>query len=111
MSDEHRSCKNLKVSIQQYPDRVVLLLVDPLSMREIKCGCEISQSKSPLSRRYHIQESMVIGMRRLVALAIEKGMVSISLSGSLGALGPADALPPVKWEPHEDEDSDSLMPF
>ena len=111
MSDEYWSCKNLKLSIQQQPSCVHLILYDPLCMREIEIECEISQSKSPLSRRYHIQESIVIGLRRLVALAIEKGMISISLAGSLGALGPADAVAPaVKWAPRED-DTDSLIPL
>jgi hypothetical protein len=106
---EHWVCKNLKLSIRQEPGAVILKLEEPLAMREIEINYQVGQS-TVLSRSYHIREAMVIGMRRLISEALEHGMLSISLSGSLGALTTSSLKEPLtNWEPRE-ADTGSLIP-
>ena len=78
-------------------------------MREVEVCCEVNES-TVLSRTYHIRESIVIGMRRLMFAALEGGLVQISLSGSLGALTTSSKKEPLaKWAPPE-EDTGLLIP-
>lgn len=107
--ESHHACKNLKLSIRQQPGRVILKLDDPLAMRELEISCEVNQS-TVLSRAYHLREAIVIGMRRLMAEALDKEMIRISLSGSLGGLTTSNKkVPLAKWAPKE-EDTGSLIP-
>ena len=79
-------------------------------MRRVELACEVNMSKSTFSRRYHIQEAMVIGMRRLMASAIEGELISISLSGALGAqMTSKPPAPPAKWEPREEDTGYSTL--
>jgi hypothetical protein len=110
MSDEHWSCKNLRLSIRQEPGLVWLKLAEPLTMREVEVKCEVGES-TELSRTYHVREAIVIGMRRLMFGALDGGLVRISVSSSLGALSTSNKKAPlVKWEPREEEDTGFLIP-
>lgn len=103
MNEVHFACKNLKLSIRQQPGTVWLKLEDPLAMQEIEVKCEVNES-SILSRSYHVKESIVIGIRRLIHMAIDDGLIKISLAGALGVLSTSNKKAPlVKWEPQEEE--------
>jgi hypothetical protein len=56
--------------------QIRLCLKDDISLEEIRLCYDVGDNTK--DRRYHLQEAMVISMRRLVGLAIESGLISDS---------------------------------
>jgi hypothetical protein len=79
-------------------------------MREVEVKCEVNESTIS-SRQYHVRESVVLGARRLLAEALDQGMIQISLRGALGVFTASNfKVPLVKWEPQEEDIFGSLIP-
>jgi hypothetical protein len=90
------------------PGLVRLRLEDPLQLRECELTCEIGSSTLQ-SRGYHIQEAIVIGLRRLLDAAIKLEIVllpyPIERPGGLMSLNvtlPISEASPIDSWTHED---------
>jgi hypothetical protein len=64
-------CRDLLLSIDLEGDQIVVTLRDDLTLNE-------TQLCYPLSKvsRYHLQEGIVIAMRRLITQAVNEGLIS-----------------------------------
>lgn len=73
-------CKNLSLSIwlDQSPDfdTIKVRLVDKIQLKKVEKVVEITVDPSKMTS-YHIQEAIVIAMRRLVSEAIKEGLISM----------------------------------
>lgn len=72
-------CRNLKLTIVRVKNdsQVQLFLRDDLNLREVELLCDINLNVVNQSQRqYYLRESVIIGMRRLVAKAITEGLIS-----------------------------------
>lgn len=71
-------CKNLRLEIGLDPQarEVRVKLTDPLSMREAELGYAINAT-TPESEGYHIKESIVIAVRRLIGAAVKAELIDI----------------------------------
>ena len=75
-------CKNLSMSIwfEQIPDGEDLIkirLVDKVALKKVEKTVEITVEPSKRTA-YHIQEAIVIALRRLVSDAVKEGLISVS---------------------------------
>jgi hypothetical protein len=76
--------KNLRLSIWLASagtggaECVYVKLEDPLAMTQTQVEYEVNQPKVP-NRLYHVQEALVIAMRRLISQAMAEGLISQSL--------------------------------
>jgi hypothetical protein len=74
-------CKNLSLSIWLEPapewDLIKIRLVDKLAMRKVEITTE--PSTNTRNQAYHIEEAIVIALRRLVAQAIKENLISVPL--------------------------------
>jgi len=78
-------CTDLNLSIYREEDpqhkgreQIRVLLSNPLEMQEVQQCYQINVT-TPESRRYHIQEAVVISLRRAVSEAFRAGLISDSL--------------------------------
>ena len=67
--------KDLRLSIRRLEGEIELTLGDDL-IDSVKLCYPVQEEPEGQNRRYHLRESMVIGMRRLIGQAIEAGLIS-----------------------------------
>jgi hypothetical protein len=91
-------CKDLKLSIFREPDpkekdreQIRIKLADEMQMMEVET-CQQINITTHQSRRYHVLEATIIGLRKLVSEAFREGMISDSL-GSWQVTRPVIAEP------------------
>jgi hypothetical protein len=81
-------CQKLKLSIEKLADpmgdeQVKIILEDSLKMIRVEI-CHAINNTSPQSRRYHVKEAIVIGLRQLIDQAVSQGMIELTVSNSRG---------------------------
>lgn len=97
-------CKDLRLSIRRLEGEVELSLRDEVLYEgfepnaEVKLCYRILEEKGGKNRRYHLREAIVIGMRRLMGLAIEANLISDfpgeSTTSNTGITPEAGLVPP-----------------
>lgn len=81
-------CKNLRLSIEKHADSmnnemVKMTLVDPINLTSVEEWYDVNITTQQ-SRKYHIKEAIVIGLRRLVDKGVQEGMINLSPTVSPG---------------------------
>jgi hypothetical protein len=100
-------CQNLKLTIRHEPDphlggraeqvRITLTDQEALTWTELLYPVAGGEA-TPKARRYRVEESIVIAMRRLVTKAAQEGLITFtcpgeSMTGTNGPKAPAEAEP------------------
>jgi hypothetical protein len=85
---KRRLCRNLKLSIEKVADlmgdeQIKFILEDTLRMIQVELCYPINVTTLQ-SRRYHIKEAIVIGLRQLVDQAISQGLINLMPSSARG---------------------------
>ena len=82
MANENLLCKNLSLSIwlEQIPDGddlIKIRLVSKLALKKVEKTVEITAEPRKMIP-YHIEEAIVIAMRRLISDAVKEGLISVN---------------------------------